>query len=475
MNKTYITTMPDHAGAFLQASRIIASAGGNITRVSYNKAVDTHTLFLDVAGSAEQLAIISAGLEQLGYIHDGDDGRRVLLLSFLLVDEPGALLPVLELIRRYDFNISYINSQSNGQGYQDFRMGLFIENPQDIRRFLNEATRLCEAHIIDYDESERVLDNTVFYMGFASRMAKKLRLSPAQAREVMAQSNLIMQMLDARSEPPYKTFDYIARFADMLVKYKGDAFEPRVTRIDLRDDLELTCIEPPCGSNTYILKRGGALLFIDSGFACYAQEMYKLFLQLYPDFEHMPRRFIPTHPDMDHCGLSNLFDEIIVSREGWAHFDRENRRAPNFREENPNHAPYVSISRILTRYLPPRPESLRIVEGAPDDGKPLCYIGSVDFQGVTLALYRGNGGHAPGEIAIVDEADRLVFSGDIMVNIDGFTPPQAAFNRLAPYLMTSVNMDSRKAIQERVYLKKMFSPSEYRYCCGHGAIMEPKS
>ena len=53
MKKTYITTMPNHIGAFLKASECFASLGVNITRVSYNKAVDSHTLFIDAEGSAE--------------------------------------------------------------------------------------------------------------------------------------------------------------------------------------------------------------------------------------------------------------------------------------------------------------------------------------------------------------------------------------------------------------------------------------
>ena len=55
MKKTFITTMPDHAGAFLAASRAIAEIGANITRVSYNKAVDSHTLFIDVDGDEKEL------------------------------------------------------------------------------------------------------------------------------------------------------------------------------------------------------------------------------------------------------------------------------------------------------------------------------------------------------------------------------------------------------------------------------------
>ena len=34
MKKTYVTSLPDRAGAFLRASEIISSLGLNITRVS---------------------------------------------------------------------------------------------------------------------------------------------------------------------------------------------------------------------------------------------------------------------------------------------------------------------------------------------------------------------------------------------------------------------------------------------------------
>ena len=50
---------------------------------------------------------------------------------------------------------------------------------------------------------------------------------------------------------------------------------------------------------------------------------------------------------------------------------------------------------------------------------------------------------------IVSEELRLVFTGDITVNIAGFTEEQAKFNVLAPYLMTSVNMNSQLATAER--------------------------
>lgn len=52
VKKTFATLMPDKAGAFLEAAKVFSSLGLNITRVSYNKAVDTHMLFVRCAEKA---------------------------------------------------------------------------------------------------------------------------------------------------------------------------------------------------------------------------------------------------------------------------------------------------------------------------------------------------------------------------------------------------------------------------------------
>lgn len=475
MKKTFITSMPDHAGAFLAASRAIAEVGANITRVSYNKAVDTHTLFIDASGTERQLEEVTERLKAIGYIPNLTEDAQVMLLDFILKDVPGAVLPVLELIGRYNFNISYINSQENGTGFQSFRMGLFVEKPRDIRAFLDEAAQLCEVHIVEYDKSEQVLDNTVFYISFTNTVARKVKLKRGQLPALMAASNQIMQRLDKLNQPPHQTFDVIGKFVDMMVTYSGEKFRPRITRTALKDGFTLHLIEPPCGSNTYILEKDDRLLFIDTGFACYAREMYDIFLALFPDFERRTRSCVITHPDMDHCGLLNLFDAVYVSPLSFEHFRRENAGEPHFREEVPAHAPYCAMTRLVSHYLPPRMECLKVIgRDAPDDPDvPVYPLGSLDFCGLKLDIYRGNGGHAVGEVVIVDEADKLVFSGDILVNPKGFTKPQAEYNLLSPYMMSSVNVNSALASAERRYLLNLFKPGEYAYACGHGAILMP--
>ena len=45
-------------------------------------------------------------------------------------------------------------------------------------------------------------------------------------------------------------------------------------------------------------------------------------------------------------------------------------------------------------------------------------------------------------------------------SLKGFTAEQAAFNRLAPYLMTSVDTDPRKAAAERQALKSVLGEGD---------------
>ena len=114
MKKTYVTTMPNHVGAFLQASRRIAALGLNITRVSYDKAVDLHTLFIEVEGEADALGRVDAQLSEIGYFQSAADQSSVALMEFRLPDRPGAITAVLELIAEFGLNISFMSSHADG-------------------------------------------------------------------------------------------------------------------------------------------------------------------------------------------------------------------------------------------------------------------------------------------------------------------------------------------------------------------------
>lgn len=468
MKRTFTTVMPDRIGAFLGACTCLGEFGLNITRVSYNKAVDVHMLFIEAEGNESSLDAAEEGLRKLGYISNEREFGGVLLVEFRLRDEPGRLVPILELIKSYSFNISYMSSSSDGRSHQNFKIGLYVEDGEAVAEFMHRASLICSLRILEYSKSERVLDNTVFYLSFADEIAEGAGLDEVGKNELIVNSNLIMQMLDEAGNPPYKTFDYIGKFAEAVRSAKGTGFNCRVSRHPLPTGAEMLIVEPPCGSNVTVIRHGGRLLFVDSGFLCLSDELWGLLQREIPDLENLPRELILTHADVDHCGCADRFDRIYASERCLENFLRENRDEAAWREENPKHAPYAKISKLLTSYVPPKTDSFSVIGNAEGDSL-LTPIGRLAVCGFDFEVYEGAGGHAPGEIVLVDRECHAVFSGDIFINVKGCTPEQTAFNRLAPYLMTSVDTDPDLARRERQELMRLLGHGSWTIFGGHGA------
>lgn len=473
MKKTYITTMPNHIGAFLKASECFASLGINITRVSYNKAIDSHTLFIDAEGGEDQLAKADKELASIGYLPTDRNENSIVLIEFMLRDVPGSVTEVLKLINRYELNISYISSQENGSSHQAFKMGLFVENEDRMKAFLKEAQEICPVRVVDYNHTERVFDNSIFYQTFVSGLMQLSGLPEESRDSLLVNSNLVMQILDENGLSPYKTFESISRFAELLSLSRGKQFLPRITEQKISANTKITLIEPPCGSNTVIIESLGETLFVDCGYALYRDEMLDLIRNILPGFDDMKKRIFITHADVDHCGLLPVFDEILASRKTAECLELEYKGENGFREQNPLHRPYVNICKALTFYKPPVPEKLLPLWGSSDENKELLeQVGSLDLGELHFEVYEGKGGHLPGETVLIDFDHHIAFTGDIYVNIHGMTREQAEYNRYAPVLMTSVDTDPALCTAERQSVMQRLGAGEWKIYGSHGAMKE---
>lgn len=469
MKKTYVTSMPDHIGAFLKASKCFSGLGINITRVSYNKAVDSHTLFIDAEGTEEQLAKADGELKKIGYLQSGGEKTSVVLIEFLLRDVPGSVADVLTLINDFNFNISYISSQENGTDYQNFKMGLYVDDFDRISEFLKAAEKLCKVRVIDYNSSEKVYDNSIFYNSYVVGLSRTVGLSEEIRPELLIHVNLAMQTLDEYGLSPYRTFDSISKFAELLGASKGKAFMPRISTHSVTPDTEIILIEPPCGSNTAVIRSRDRLLFVDSGYACYADEMLDVFRRLFPDFESKKKTILVTHADVDHCGLLNMFDEIIASPKTALCLKNEFLGYDGFREQNPMHKPYINICKILTSYRPVEPEKIAAKwNDISELQEPLTQIGFFDFEELHFEVYEGKGGHLPGEIVLIDYAHHIAFTGDVYINTHGLTPEQAEYNRYAPILMTSVDTNPELCAEERKAVMQRLGVGKWQIFGAHG-------
>lgn len=477
--KSFVTNMPDKAGAFLRASRIIARRGGNIVRVSYNKAVDLHMLFIDVAAPEDSLKEIEADLHDIGYINKKISETRIIEVLVKIEDKPGAILPVLEIFNKYDINISYLNSSACGKPYQDFKFGLLIENPKIIKTLLDEISNIYQTDIIDCDNSEENLDNTVFYIRLANEMQKLLNLSPKKTIQFVAESNRILQMLQTDGENAPKVFDYIRRFAYFVSSSRGENFKVDVEKLELGDNVMLYSIEPYCGSNIYVFDTPCGITIIDSGYAIYADEMRKTFKALIPNWKSKRKSVYITHADVDHCGLLSKFGnaEIFVNRKSAESLKRQAMGIPDFRENTELRLGYSKISRIISGYEPPDAEKLKIIDvETPIEHDRLLKIGVMPVGNFEFEIFEGSGGHLVGEMIYVCREAGIVFTGDILVNISGFSKRRAEFNSLAPYLMKSVNVDSKKATEMRKQITAIINEISGKnqkpciICGGHGPI-----
>ena len=309
----------------------------------------------------------------------------------------------------------------------------------------------------------------IFYRSFVSGLMQTLELPEDCRDELLVNSNLVMQMLDEKGLSPYKTFESISRFAELLSACRDGAFSPRITQHRITDNTQITLIEPPCGSNTAILQSGGEVLFIDCGYAMYRREMEKIFRQLLPGWDSMRKRILITHADVDHCGLLPLFDEVLASEKSRECLALEYAAKPGFREQNPMHRPYISICKTLTRYVPPEPEKVHGLWSTSDGQEaPLAQMGFFRFGDLCFEVYQGAGGHLKGETVLIDFTHHIAFTGDIYVNIHGMTREQAAYNQYAPVLMTSVDTDPKLCAEERRAVMQRLGVGQWQIFGAHG-------
>ncbi len=272
---------------------------------------------------------------------------------------------------------------------------------------------------------------------------------------------------------PERIIEAIAEYAECIAGSKGAGYTPGITEQTV-GDVHITRIDPPCGSNTYVLETKEGLLVVDAGYSCYAKELMQTIYSLYPAFVSMQKELIITHIDMDHAGAMPYFNRVYMNVTSRENFVREKTGRVNYRTKNPDRAPFYHVVEILTQYEAPPLSNIVLFDSVkPDLSLPLSYIGELKAAGLTFAVYEGSGGHVEGSMVFLEKERGLMFTGDVLVNPDGYTSGQKAYNRLPGLLAGgSVNEDSNKAVAERHAVYELMKGQEWTICPGHGAVFK---
>lgn len=470
MKTSFVLEMPDEPGTFLTACRITAEADVNISRVSYNKAIDIHTIFVDVEGTEEQIQAVSKKFREHGYMLDTKARIETILLECTTADTPGAFVPLLEAVMKRNINISYLSSRQVPEKKITLKIGMMIENAEDMDTCVKELSAISDVRVLNYNTIDHPLDNTIFYLSFANEISRWHPLTPKQADALVADANRVMQNFEGKNESDlHKIFGYICRYAEFLARHKGTGYIPRISK-QVSGDVKLFAIEPPCGSTTYLIDTKEGVIAIDGGYPCYVEDLHKAILSCIPDFDSRKKECILTHMDMDHAGGMILFDRVHMSSRTRDNFVQENEGKPDFREGSDSRAPFYRISSILSDDHNYDTDKMQVINTKePDYTKPLSPIGTLNLFGLNFEVFEGAGGHVDGEIVFFEKTHRLCFTGDVMINAMSLTEGQQEFNTIAPYLLSSVNQNSDMSRKERHAIAEVAEPGKWLVCGGHGS------
>ncbi len=472
ITRTFTTRTPDKPGAFMLACKVIMENNGNITRVSFNKG--SYNLFIEVEATKEQLKAIDKGLSEISYVDYVPQEPIILVMEVKITDTPGSLFPVLKVISNYDVNISYLNSRAENRGYQNFNIGMEVKDPEVSKKILDEVAELYALNVVSYNGNYDDLDITVKYIHLANTIQKLFSLDDSKVIEFISESKKIAKVLKDRDVDSKIVFDDILRLANFIAYHRDLNFKPRMKRYDITDETYLVVIEPPCGSNTYVLRNDDSLLFIDSGMGIYSDEMITELREMFPSFFSMKKTMLVTHADADHCGLLSVIEnaDILVNKKT---ADKLKDISGSVREsDNVYSYCYGKLGRIITDYSAPDQNSVHILgKDVPEEHDDLRLIDKIQFGDLTLEAYEGPGGHLDGEMVYLCREHKLLFTGDIYANLKDLIPEREEFNDIAPFFLTNVDEDPAGLDSTRKQLGKIMDAvgrDGMIVCGGHGNI-----
>ena len=184
------------------------------------------------------------------------------------------------------------------------------------------------------------------------------------ARQVILKSiDTLASEAERRGGDPEVVFEAAERFGEAFQAYHGAAFAARVSRHEAAGGAVVLMIEPPVGCSLALIEAGESVVMIDSGFHCYRDELLNVIRGILPDFDNRPKVMLLTHADIDHCGLSDLADEVWMSRRCLEAFAGEKRGEPNLREREPVQEAYEHMIKAFSGYQTPPLEKMNAIGG----------------------------------------------------------------------------------------------------------------
>ena len=477
---SFITRVPDEPGSLQEAAAVIMEGNGNINRVHYDRRIDPCTVFFEATAEEEMVGRIVAGLRAKGFLQASLPSPGSLRFAVFLPHRPGSLHEFLDHTTAARANIAFADFDDSGDQPDRLVMAMTLEDRSVAERLLVRLKSLYRIEVLESVEGKDTLDDTVFYLRFAEEIRSILGGGEeAFLLRLLHDVNHIVQELNRRGEDPKTTFSSILATGRTIRESWGAGFYADVQRIPLSGNLHLTCLQPPCGGNVYLLSSPGHRLMVDTGYGIYHEDLLLAFSRMSMGDPGDPTEILITHADADHCGGAGLFPAASRLTRASLECIRARDRAFGSRSEGLIlETVYTTLIGLFSRFTPPVKMDL-----LPDRGESQAgvfpVLARLTLGGHAFEILRGLDGHMAGQVYLASRDLGVLFTGDSLINLEGLTPERRSFNSLAVNLITSVNVDRDLARRERTGLVSLAASWEGEgrrdgrpclICGGHGPV-----
>jgi glyoxylase-like metal-dependent hydrolase (beta-lactamase superfamily II)/ACT domain-containing protein len=471
--------MPDEPGSLHRAAEIIKKYDGNINRIQFDRRIDPGTVFYEVTATDDAYRKITEDLARIGYLQTSLVSLDFLKFCVYLPHRPGALYEFLGYITSAGANIALIDFDDKGRHPDRLTVSLNLEQSKEIDRLLDQLKSRYRLEIVEYDKTGKHLDDTVFYVRYAQEVRELIGESEdAFLLSFLAETNHIAQELMDRGCNPHQVFDSVLATGRTMNATSADNFYAAVQQFTITPDTVLYCFQPPCGGSIFLIQTPAELVMIDTGYGIYHDDVMTMFSRYGVDMRRLTR-IIVTHADADHCGAAGHFSVPVYMHTGTLEIIRTNNRGYGSRsQESVLEEFYTKMINLFSRFsIPSDVHCFSGPTGATRGIFPV--IGTVTIGGLELDVLDGLGGHTFGQVFLYSKAYGLIFAADSVINFRSLTKERADYSSLAAFLVTSVNVDSDRAKEERIALTALAEETDRALaptgrqcliCGGHGAV-----
>ncbi|MCX6693668.1 MAG: MBL fold metallo-hydrolase [Methanomicrobiales archaeon] len=477
---TFAGSVPDVPGALHLVAAIITAQQGNINRVQYDHRIDPHIVFFEVTAPSESFQVIKDALYAAGFLLTSLRPYSTLRCAVFLPHQSGALCEFLTITTAHKANIAFVDFDDQGKHPDRVTLALTLEDEATVDSLLQDLRSRYRIEVLECDTSGRALDDTVFYIRFAQEVRNITgNQDDALLLAFLGDINHIVQELAALGKDPREVFETIRRGGERLVQTSGDGFYADIQKIVVSPDVTLICCQPPTGGNVFLIDTPGDQVMIDTGYGIYHRDISSVLASVVPGGLTRLSRIIITHADADHCGAGAHYPARSLMHRGTLEIIKCSNRAFRSRsEDSVLEAVYTTMINLFSHFSPPTEIDL-LPQPSGENRGPFPILTKIRIGGIEFEVLEGLGGHQYGQIYLFSPTEGLLFSGDTAINFAHITPDRADYNAIAVFLVTSVNVDSDLAREERKALLAIAESCDQNLaltgkrciiCGGHGPV-----